>query len=373
MRNCILINNCPKIGDEGRSKLGGGDLSLLALLAGLPEAGWRAHVVVPGLGQLTDIFLERGIPFTVMPFEGMCWSAPLKSIKTTLMWLRFIVKMRPDLIHANTTSVIRTFAWAAASLGVPYISHVRLNMEQGETHWTFRHFPKPRAFIFVSDALKQELWPEFLHYCPQSQCHVVHNAVDLACFLETPIPEGPPYRIGIVANLAPLKRHEDFLRMAAEILKVRQDVEFLIIGDDVLGKGRREMLQALASELGVQPYVQFLGHRRDIPAILHSLHLLILTSEYESFGRVIIEGMASGRPVIATSVGGIPEIIEDGLTGRLVKVGDYQALSQAALDLLSNHKAMAAMGQQAAIAARSRFSLASHAARITEIYNKIVS
>ena len=373
MHTCLLINNCPKPGDGVHSKLGGGDLSLLALLAGLPDKGWQAHVAVPGLGQLTDILLLRDIPFTVMPFERIGWDAPLRSLNATLSWRRFIKQIRPELIHANTTSVIRSFAWAAASLGIPYISHVRFIMDPGETRWTFRYFPKPRAFIFVSEALKREFWPEFSHYCPQSQCHVVHNAVDLARFHEEPLPKALPHRIGIVANLAPFKRHEDFLRMAAEMLKERQDLEFLIIGEDVLGKGRREILMSLATELGVERYFHFLGHRRDIPEILHSLHLLVLTSEDEPFGRVIIEGMASGRPVIATESGGIPEIIENGLTGRLVKVGDYQAISQAALALLSDRKAMEVMGQLAAAAVRSRFSLTSHAARISDIYNRIVS
>ncbi len=372
MHTCLLINNCPKPGDGVHSKLGGGDLSLLALLAGLPDKGWQAHVAVPGLGQLTDILLQRDIPFTVMPFERIGWDAPLRSLNATLSWRRFIKQIRPELIHANTTSVIRSFAWAAASLGIPYISHVRFIMDPGETRWTFRYFPKPRAFIFVSEALKREFWPEFSHYCPQSQCHVVHNAVDLARFHEEPLPKALPHRIGIVANLAPFKRHEDFLRMAAEMLKERQDLEFQIIGDDVLGRGRREILISLASKLGVENHVHFHGHQSDIPKIIQSLHILVLTSEYESFGRVIIEAMASGRPVIATSVGGIPEIIEDGVTGRLVKVGDFHAMSRAGLDLLSDQKGMEKMGQRAAAAARSRFSLESHAASISEIYNKIV-
>lgn len=372
MRTCLLINNCPKPGDGEHSKLGGGDLSLLALLAGLPEHGWQVHVVVPGLGQFTDILLKRNIPFTVMPFEGVSWHAPLRSLKAALAWRRFIRQIRPELIHANTTSVIRPFAWVALSFGIPYISHVRLTMDPGETKWTFRYFPKPRAFIFVSEALKREVWPEFSHFCPQSLCYVVHNAVDLTTFLEQPIPKGPPYHIGIVANLAPLKRHEDFLHMSAEMLKERQDLEFQIIGDDVLGRGRREILISLASKLGVENHVHFHGHQSDIPKIIQSLHILVLTSEYESFGRVIIEAMASGRPVIATSVGGIPEIIEDGVTGRLVKVGDFHAMSRAGLDLLSDQKGMEKMGQRAAAAARSRFSLESHAASISEIYNKIV-
>ena len=153
--------------------------------------------------------------------------------------------------------------------------------------------------------MMDSLWPFISRLAPNSRPYVVHNAVDLESFTPTPWPEGPPYRVGIIANFAPFKRHEDFLRMAAEMVKTRNDLEFWIVGDDTEGAGRKALLEELTAELGITNYVRFLGHRPDIPEIIRQLHLLIVPSQFEPFGRVVIEAMACGRPVVASRDGGI--------------------------------------------------------------------
>jgi len=107
---------------------------------------------------------------------------------------------------------------------------------------------------------------------PRSRAYVAHNAVDLESFAPTPWPVSPVLRVGIIANFAPFKRHEDFLRMAAEMSKERQDLEFWIVGEDTQGTGRKAALEQLAGELEVGSRVRFLGHRSDIPDILQQLH-----------------------------------------------------------------------------------------------------
>jgi glycosyltransferase involved in cell wall biosynthesis len=172
----------------------------------------------------------------------------------------------------------------------------------------------------------------------------------------------------MVANFAPFKRHEDFLSMAAEMTQTRQDLEFWIVGEDTQGTGRRAVLEQLTRDLGIESYVRFLGHRSDIPVIIRQLHLLVVPSQFEPFGRVVIEAMACGRPVIGSRDGGIPEIIDNGQTGYLVEVGDYAAFARAALALLSDRGKWEGMSRHAVTVVRERFSIAAHVEHITSIY-----
>jgi glycosyltransferase involved in cell wall biosynthesis len=245
-------------------------------------------------------------------------------------------------------------------------------VEPDGARWTLRGLPKPAAFIFNSHAMENALWPSLSTLAPNSRHYVVHNAVDLENFSVAPWPEGSLCRVGMVANFAPFKRHEDFLRMAADMLKVRGDLEFWIVGEDTQGTGRRMELEELAQDFGVAGHVRFLGHRSDIPQIMQQLHLLVVPSQFEPFGRVVIEAMACGRPVIGSNDGGIPEIIEHGETGYLVEVGDYQEFAKAALALLAQREKWQNMSHAAVGAVRKRFSLDAHVAQITAIYHELL-
>jgi glycosyltransferase involved in cell wall biosynthesis len=373
-KNTVLfINNSPQPGRKHLAKLGGGGKSLLALLAQIPEQGWHAHVVVPGEGQFTDALIDMGIPHTIFPFRPLDWRRPLEAARTTLAWRRIMQKVNPSLIHANGFDLSRSFAMAAGSLGIPYITHVRFPVEPEGARWVLRGLPKPAAFIFNSRAMQDRLWPDVVKYAPQSLPYTVHNAVDMDSFTFAPWPEEPPYRIGIVANFAPFKRHEDFLRMAAEMVRSRQDLEFWIVGDDTEGSGRRMVLEQLAGELDITSYIRFLGHRSDIPDIMRQLHLLVVPSQFEPFGRVVIEAMACGRPVIGSRDGGIPEIIEDGKTGSLVEVGDYVGFSRAALDLINNKELRENMSRNSIEAVQRRFSIQAHTKIILDIYGELLA
>ena len=370
---CLFINNSPQPGRKHLAKLGGGGKSLLALLAQIPKQGWHAHVVVPGEGQFTDALIDMGIPHTIFPFRPLDWRRPLEAARTTLAWRRIMQKVNPSLIHANGFDLSRSFAMAAGSLGIPYITHVRFPFEPEGARWVLRSLPKPAAFIFNSRAMQDRLWPDAVKYAPQSLPYTVHNAVDMDSFTYAPWPEEPPYRIGIIANFAPFKRHEDFLRMAAEMVRSRQDLEFWIVGDDTEGSGRRKVLEQLAGELGITRYTRFLGHRSDIPDIMRQLHLLVVPSQFEPFGRVVIEAMACGRPVIGSRDGGIPEIIEDGKTGSLVEVGDYAGFSRAALDLIGNNELRENMSRNSIEAVQRRFSIQAHTKIILDIYGELLA
>jgi glycosyltransferase involved in cell wall biosynthesis len=369
MQTVLLINNGPVSSEQ---KLGGGDVSLLTLASALSQHGWLPHVIVPGRGRLTRLFDEYGINYTIFPFVSMSWRTPFLTLKNIYTWRRMIKSIDPALIHANTTSVNRFFSFASSLLNIPYVTHVRLGMEPGETSWTYKYFPKPSAFIFVSKAMRDECWPEMSQYCPKSYAYVVHNAIELEKYVPGPYPGDNPYRIGIFANFAPLKRHEDFLRMASEINQQRSDVEYWIVGDDTGKSFRKQILIDLSKELNLGESVKFMGHREDIPWLLSQIHVSVLTSQFESFGRVVIESMAAGIPVVASQTGGIPEIVENQIDGILVDVGDYKAFANAAIDLIENKDKWSNISKRSIKKARSNYSSSANAKKIAHVYESVL-
>jgi peptidoglycan/xylan/chitin deacetylase (PgdA/CDA1 family) len=147
----------------------------------------------------------------------------------------------------------------------------------------------------------------------------------------------------MVACLREEKRIDVLIAAAPRILERHPDAEFVIAGD---GRCRAE-LEALARSMNVFERFQFLGHRDDVPRVLADADIFVLPSESEASPNVIIEAMAAGLPVVASRVGGIPELVGDGVTGRLVPAADRQALADAVLDLLDHPERAEAFGRAA--------------------------
>ncbi len=138
-------------------------------------------------------------------------------------------------------------------------------------------------------------------------------------------------RIGMIARMNDaVKDHAAFLRAAARVAKDLPEVEFMLVGDGPL----RQRWEAMAAELEVADQVNFAGERHDIPAMLASMDVSVLISTSESLSNVILESMAAGIPVVATAVGGNPELVKNGVTGMLVAPGDDDCLAEVLLRLV---------------------------------------
>ena len=148
-----------------------------------------------------------------------------------------------------------------------------------------------------------------------------------------------------VGALKPLKSYDILLRALSVLAAEGKQFELLLAG-----KGSdRERLQGLACELGLAECVTFLGEVADVPALLASAHLLVHTAMSEGLGNTVLEAMGEGLPVVATSVGGTPEVIEDGLSGLLIPPGDVPAFVDALRRLLDDAELRRQLGRGAAI------------------------
>lgn len=192
---------------------------------------------------------------------------------------------------------------------------------------------------------------------------VIPNGIDPAVFPPRRY-SAHPRRIAVVACLREEKRIDVLIAAAPRILTRYPDAEIVIAGDGTC----RDALVAQARELGVSDRVTFLGHRDDVPEVLAGADIFVLPSRSEAFPNSIMEAMASGLPVVASAVGGIPELVVDGRTGRLVPPGKPEALADALLGLLGHPERAADYGRASRQAIERTYSYDRMVAQFEELY-----
>lgn len=353
------------------AEVGGGNRSLLTLAAGLQARGVHVSATCPAEGRFPEECRAIGVQCSTGAYPEPSWSNPAALWREQRDWAAQLKEGHVDIVHANDPASGRAFALACRSAKVPMVCHVRFGMTPELTQWVFRKLPKPRVFIFNSQALRDELAADFDAHLSGPRREVVPNAVDIEKFFPDPDP-GMRRRVGILANLIPVKGHEDFLRMARVLVEQGyEDVEFRIIGKEIHGTDYGDVLRQRSRELGLDHVVDFAGYRDDVPAALNELDVLVCASHVEPFGRSLIEAMSCALPVVATRVGGIPEVVEHGVTGTLVPPQSPGALAGAVAALLDDEALRTAMGAAGRKRAHSLFGVDVHVDRILEIYRSL--
>ena len=197
---------------------------------------------------------------------------------------------------------------------------------------------------------------------------IIPNGIDLEPFAAPRPTPGSPV-ISTVANLRRGKGHDVLLRAAARVLRERSDVRFQLVGDGPL----RPQLEGLAAQLGVAGAVSFLGHRPDVAAILRSSTAFAFPSLMEAFPNGVMEAMAAELPVVATGVGGIPELVEHGRNGLLVPAGDDAALAAGLMRVLASPADAARLAGAARLTIEQRYSFTRMVADFEALYERAVA
>ena len=203
---------------------------------------------------------------------------------------------------------------------------------------------------------------------PEEKVEIIPNGLAEQAFAQSipAIPRRPGIvRVGMIARMnSTAKNHPAFLRAAAELVRQGLPVEFVLVGNGPLRSG----LEQMARELGIAEKVLFAGERHDIPEVLASLDVSVLISSSESLSNSILESMAAGVPVVATSVGGNPELVRERETGLLVPHGDENKLVEALTCLVRDPSARAQYSARSRAFARSQFHIDQIARRFEELY-----
>jgi glycosyltransferase involved in cell wall biosynthesis len=354
--------------------IGGGNRSLQTLWEAEHPFGIRPTAVCPNDGPMVRLCSQMGIPISVLPYQQPSWQNPVDTFRGYWKWRQLLKQCRPDIIHANDFSNARSVALAAWFVNVPVVCHIHFHQPDYAIRWVVRRLPKPAAFIHNSDATRRICGPVLDEVCPRSQQVTIHNCVPVNRFqsCRRPLSDSRPTRVGIVGNLIPIKGHEDFLSMAGLITRRGIEAEYWIIGEDVHQTGYRWRLEEMSARLGLEKHVQFLGFRADVCELLKQLDVLVVASHVEPFGIVSVEGMACELPVVGTRVGGIPEAIEDGVTGFLVAPRSPAELAEKVTLLLTDAELRRSMGTRGRARAKSLFSVEKHVDSVVKLYSKVL-
>jgi glycosyltransferase involved in cell wall biosynthesis len=307
---------------------GGTERQMIELIRRLDRSRFAVHVACFERSGAWLPAVDECAPVTAFPIQGFARPATLARAAAFARWCRAkrIAVLQTCDLYANT------FALPMAIVaGVPVRIGSRRELNPDKTAGQIalqRHaYRCAHAIVANSRAAARQLDSEGI---PVDVVRVIANGVSLERFNARSFAGRPVRTILTVANLRKEKAHEVLLAAAAQLRSAHPQVHFLIVGDGP----RAPELHRLAATLGVQTQVTFLGHREDVPALLARADAFVLPSRSEAFPNGAIEAMAAGLPVIASRVGGLLELIEDGKTGLLVAPDDPAALARAVESLI---------------------------------------
>jgi len=363
---CFEVPARPPLGDDGRISVvqliatgsnGGAQEATWSLVRGMDPARYDVELVSLGDGPSVRRFERAGIRTTVIDTDN-----DQDAVVRLVAHLR---ERQPHIIHnhmyrAEVVGTRAALALGEAGLARPYIlstvhsSRIRSDEDRDLVRALTPHMDR---LIAVSQAIVRKLETEGRTGAP---VELIYNGVDLSrydhqeacCTLpeEYGFEAGTPL-VGVVARLEPEKGHPTLLKAWPSVFARVPAARLLIIGEG----SRREALEAEAEALGLlgepcegdtcvgtrgaRPHatVVFTGRRDDVPAVTAALDVAVLPSYREALGLAVLEAMALGRPVVATNVGGIPEMVEHERTGLLVAPHDVAGLADAIARMLTDH------------------------------------
>lgn len=385
-KRIVYVNPCADIS--------GAEVSLLLLLNGLEKQRFELSVIVPEEGTFAERARALGLDVLIFPMHTLMLERDIVgSLKDGLRALReigdiedLLSSLQPDLIHINSYRVGIPFSWAAQRLNIPTIWHIRDIPQSSVKKKLLRRISNmPDHVVAISDAVAQAIYGE-----DHSHVAVVHNGVDLDAFRN--IERGKMRQeIGLendtmlfcsIGQLIPWKGQDLLIEAFARVqAQLTVPVHLLIVGDLVRPVWAisesyltyPDRLKSMVNELGLQDTVTFTGFRTDIAQVLFDSDCLVHTpTSPEPFGRVLVEAMAAGKPVIAPNAGGIPEIVENGVTGLLFEAGDIDSLTQMLLYAAENTEMLAEMGERGQERVNVHFTADHHVSAIENLYDKLL-
>lgn len=373
--------------------LSGGEIALLNLIRHLDPEVVDSVVVLGEEGPLADRLRDYA-EVHILPLQADVQKARkdglgagsfnVKSLRGAMAYVyqlaRFIRFNHIDIVHTNSLKADVLGGFAAKLTRTPLIWHVRDRI-------TADYLPSKVAMVFrqmsgwVPTAViaNSHSTASTLSKIPSRRVHVVHDGTIVSEFaLQSASSTINRHRdspvVGLVGRISPWKGQDVFLRAARLVLLTYPKARFHIIGAALFDElDYEKSLHRLANDLDLCEALTFTGFRHDIHEAIAGLDILVHAStKPEPFGQVIIEGMAAAKPVVATNAGGVPEIVEDGVTGLLVPMNDPERMAEAISTLLSSPEASHAMGVRAQDHIAQHFTIAKTAAGVQHVYQQLL-
>jgi glycosyltransferase involved in cell wall biosynthesis len=333
-----------------RLNIGGPSLHVILLNAGLDARGYDTRLVIgkesEREGNLLEFAQEKGVRYHQLAALGR-EIRPLGDMSALWELYRMMRELRPTIVHTHTAKAGVVGRLAARLAGVPVVvhtfhGHVLRGYFGATTNTFYRNVERWLAvssdlLVAVSDAVADEL--AALGVARRERFHVVPVGLELERLTgalpwgvlrkEAGFADDAPL-VGVVGRLVPIKDIDGFLAAAELVAREAPAVRFSIVGD---GK-ERARLEARAASLGLEERVHFHGWKRDQREVFGDLDLVVNCSRNEGTPVALVEALTAGCPVVATRVGGTPDVLEKGRFGTLVEPGDPAALARAILDVI---------------------------------------
>jgi len=360
----------------GGGEFGGAERHILNLAEAVDPAEVEMSILCLFARPFAEAAEQAGVPHQVLPMRNKLDFHVVGKMRSA------IASFGPDIVHTHgvRANLLGRLAAAQASRPVVTTVHSLLAMDYPDPVSRLANSLAERVtrgmtchFIAVSHELRQALIRQGI---ARERVTAVHNGVDLERFDPVaaggqPLASSPPDvpLVAIIARLHAVKGHRLFLQAAKAVLAKKPGVRFLVVG----GGPDEKALMKMASDLGISSAVHFVGFVDDIPSLLVRLNVLVVASRWEGFGLTAAEALAMAVPVVATDVGGLPEIIRPFETGLLVPFGHNQAMADAVIWILEHGaeaREMAVRGQQVV---RREFTAHQMAARTVEVYRKVAA
>lgn len=291
--------------------------------------GHRSVIVSAG-GPLVNTLLDSGVVHYTLPVHKKNLFLMWRCVRELSVILR---KEGIEIVHARSRVPAWIAYFACRRERIPFITtcHGVYN-----TSLASRVMGWGKFVIAISHAVSVHMKERF--GVPHHRLRLIHRGVSLDEF--TAKAELPGRKetltVGIVGRITPIKGHSVLIKAMARVFRLIPHARLIVIGEAPRNRYQEELLM-LARRLGIEDRIEFLGNRYDVPDLVKKMDVLVAPAVgEEAFGRVIIEAGACGVPVIASRIGGIVDIVEDGIDGLLVPAGDVVALAEAVADVLRN-------------------------------------
>jgi glycosyltransferase involved in cell wall biosynthesis len=358
----------------GSADWGGGERYLELMARHLDREQFTLEVIAPARGVLCSRLAALGVASHVVDLGALVSPLAVVRLASTLR------RLAPGLVqsHGARSNFYTRLAAPLAGGVSPVVSTI---------HNAIGDYPVSPLRLAVYRAMDRLTLPlstkvlcvaRGLAVDYPGRAVVVENGIDLDDFdpvgagpaasalRQTLAPGGRPL-VGFAGRLTPQKDPLAFVALLARLRRERPDVHGVIVGDGPL---RGEVERAVEAH-GLGACCRLLGALSDVAALLRALDVFVLTSVSEGLPLVVLEAMAMERPVVATAVNGVPEIVEDGITGRLVACGDGEALARAVLDTLADAERARAMGRAGRRRVQASFTASRMVAETAALYRDL--
>lgn len=345
-------------------QVGGLEKFVLDLIANYPLDIKPLIVCLEGKGELGERYNQLQI-LELTKEAGISWKIVHQLV--TLIKLHNI-----DIIHTHNPSPHFYGAMAGLLTRRPVIhtKHGRNYPTEIKKVWLNRISSRLTSKVVTVSQDAAEVCLD-IEKIPPAKVAVILNGIDTTLFCPPEkkyVDDGSPVRIGIVARLSTEKDHQTLLQAARLLANKTAGFHLDIIGDGAL----RSELEQTAATLGLTSHVSFLGMRHDIPDLLKNLDIFVLSSTTEGISLTLLEAMATELPVVATSVGGNPEVVMDGLTGFIVPPKEPACMAEKLLKLVQDRQLRRQMGMQGRKRVAERFSISETARKYEELYRSVL-